>query len=123
MENVIIESTSDRPWIKFLFSEGIISIGGKSLPEDPFDFYEPLISSVKRYSEENDKNLIFQVKFDYFNTASSKMILEIFESLPENSVIEWYYFEDDEDMQEAGEEYMEIIRDDIKLNIYPMTIV
>jgi hypothetical protein len=51
----------------------------------------------------------------YFNTASSKIILDILMKLEElhedgNEVlIEWHYEEDDEDMQEAGEEYSEIV--------------
>jgi uncharacterized protein YkuJ len=51
----------------------------------------------------------------YFNTASSKIILDILmrlETLHEdgkNITIEWHYEEDDEDMQEAGEEYADIV--------------
>lgn len=51
----------------------------------------------------------------YFNTASSKIILDILmrlETLHENGkniTIEWHYEEDDEDMQEAGEEYADIV--------------
>lgn len=53
---------------------------------------------------------------DYFNTASSKMILEIFESLQElfdkgNDVsIEWYYMADDEDMEDAGQDYSDLVK-------------
>jgi uncharacterized protein YkuJ len=51
----------------------------------------------------------------YFNTASSKIILDILmrlETLHEdgkNISVEWHYEEDDEDMQEAGEEYADIV--------------
>jgi hypothetical protein len=51
----------------------------------------------------------------YFNTASSKIILDILMKLEEiqeagnEILIEWHYEEDDEDMQEAGEEYSEIV--------------
>ena len=52
---------------------------------------------------------------DYFNTASSKMLLEIFEHFKamfdagNKVVIDWYYQEDDEDMQDAGEDYADIV--------------
>jgi uncharacterized protein YkuJ len=51
----------------------------------------------------------------YFNTASSKIILDILMRLEDlhndgkNITVEWHYEEDDEDMQEAGEEYSEIV--------------
>jgi len=52
---------------------------------------------------------------EYFNTASSKMLLEIFELFKNlhdsgNKVtVDWYYQEDDEDMQDAGEDYADIV--------------
>jgi len=51
----------------------------------------------------------------YFNTASSKMILDImmkFEEMYQDGkdvLIRWFYPEDDEDMQEAGEEYADMV--------------
>ena len=52
----------------------------------------------------------------YFNTASSKIILDILmrlENLHNDGktkvTVEWHHDEDDEDMQEAGEEYSEIV--------------
>jgi hypothetical protein len=56
-----------------------------------------------------------QVRFEYFNTSSSKCILDIFKRLgvlPKNGKkieVTWYYEEDDEDMQEAGEDYSDIL--------------
>jgi len=57
-----------------------------------------------------------EVKLEYFNTSSSKCILDVFKKLEiihkaRNDVeIKWYYEEDDEDMLEAGEDYESIIR-------------
>ncbi len=54
-------------------------------------------------------------KMVYFNTASSKMILDImmkFEEMYQDGkdvLIRWFYPEDDEDMQEAGEEYADMV--------------
>ena len=50
---------------------------------------------------------------EYFNTSSSKCILDVFkklESIADSEVsIKWFYEEDDEDMLEAGEDYEAII--------------
>ncbi len=50
-------------------------------------------------------------KLEYFNTASSKLILDVLSNLEdiEGMTIVWYYHEDDEDMQEAGEEFSELV--------------
>jgi hypothetical protein len=51
----------------------------------------------------------------YFNTASSKLLLDILMKLEEiheaghDVLIRWHYPEDDEDMEEAGEEYSDIV--------------
>jgi hypothetical protein len=61
------------------------------------------------------------VQLEYFNTSSSKCILDVFKKLEainkgENDVlINWYYEEDDEDMLEAGEDYESIIRVPFKM--------
>ena len=53
------------------------------------------------------------MQLEYFNTSSSKCILDVFkklESLAGTEVsVKWYYEEDDEDMLEAGEDYEAII--------------
>jgi hypothetical protein len=58
----------------------------------------------------------FKFKLEYFNTASSKIILDILMRLEDinnanssNISIEWYYMESDDDMLEAGEEYKELV--------------
>ena len=57
------------------------------------------------------------MQLEYFNTSSSKCILDVFkklENLHNKSVAEviinWYYEEDDEDMLEAGEDYQSILK-------------
>ncbi|HSA04828.1 MAG TPA: DUF1987 domain-containing protein, partial [Tenuifilaceae bacterium] len=64
---------------------------------------------------------VVNIRLEYFNTASSKCILDVFkklEVLKKNSndiVINWYYEEDDEDMLEAGEDYESIIKVPFKM--------
>ena len=55
------------------------------------------------------------IQLEYFNTSSSKCILDVFKKLEainagsSEVTINWYYEEDDEDMLEAGEDYQAII--------------
>jgi len=61
------------------------------------------------------------VQLEYFNTSSSKCILDVFKKLEaihksgNEVIINWYYEEDDEDMLEAGEDYESIIRIPFKM--------
>ena len=55
------------------------------------------------------------IQLEYFNTSSSKCILDVFKKLEKINTggstvtINWHYEEDDEDMLEAGEDYESII--------------
>jgi len=116
MDVLSIKGTQETPEILLDKEQGIFEIKGKSLPEDVKEFYNPILSWFEDYSQNPNKQTVLKVKMDYFNTASSKMILEIFESLQElfdkgNDVsIEWYYMADDEDMEDAGQDYSDLVK-------------
>lgn len=115
MEVLNIKGTQETPEVMFDKQAGVFSISGKSLPEDVKEFYNPLIEWIENYSNEPNPETNLKVKMEYFNTASSKMLLEIFELFKNlhdsgNKVtVDWYYQEDDEDMQDAGEDYADIV--------------
>jgi hypothetical protein len=115
MEPLIIERKTDTPSVYFSKEENKFEIEGRSLPEDVNEFYDPVINWLKEYREQPNPKTVFVVKLDYYNSASSKMLSEIFEELEtiqlkgSDILVEWHYNEDDEDMQYSGEEYSEII--------------
>lgn len=115
MEVIKIVGTDDTPSVTLDVANDIFEISGRSLPEDVAVFYEPILDWIDRYSEEATGKTIFNFKLVYFNTASSKMILDILLKLEEmheagkDVLIRWHYPEDDEDMEEAGEEYSDIV--------------
>ncbi len=115
MEIIKIKGTDDTPNVLLDKDSNIFEISGRSLPEDVNLFYNPILEWIDKYSEDpNDKTEVC-FKLEYFNTASSKIILDIllkFESLSESGndvIIKWFYQEDEEDMLEAGEEYADIV--------------
>ena len=115
MEVIKIVGTDDTPSVTLDVANEIFEISGRSLPEDVAVFYEPILDWIDRYSEEATGKTIFNFKLVYFNTASSKMILDILLKLEEmheagkDVLVRWHYPEDDEDMEEAGEEYADIV--------------
>jgi len=121
MEPLNIESTPKTPSIKFLEDEGTVEIKGRSIPENSIEFYKPLVDWLEEYASNPLKKTVVNIQLEYFNTSSSKCILDVFKKLEaihkskHDVVINWYYEEDDEDMLEAGEDYESIIRVPFKM--------
>lgn len=115
MDVIRVEATDETPKVTLDAGAGIFEFAGKSLPEDVTQFYNPILDWLEGYGLSPNPKSEFVFKMDYFNTASSKLILDILMKLEEiaqegnDIVIKWYYREDDEDMEEAGEEYSEIV--------------
>jgi len=112
MENLIIEGTKTKPYVKFLAEEGVLEIGGESYPENALEFYEIVEKWLNSYLPDcGDKEVVFNFRMVYFNTSSSKAILDILDILEKrfkkggNIKVYWYYEEDDEDIEESGEEF------------------
>ncbi len=122
MENFFLEGTNKTPQLDFNYNEGRFLIAGRSIPENSIEFYKPLFEWLDNYVSQAKSNTILDVKLEYFNTSSSKCLVEIFRKLEtlqqknDNVLINWFYEEDDEDMQESGEDFQEIIDVKIVLN-------
>ena len=115
MEVIKIQGTDDTPTVILEADKGLFEISGRSLPEDVTAFYAPVLAWLKDYAANPNPKTVFTFKLVYFNTASSKLLLDILVKLEEihsdgkDVLIKWCYPEDDEDMKEAGEEYAEIV--------------
>lgn len=115
MDGLNIPGTPETPTVIFNGDTGVFELIGKSLPEDVKEFYNPILKWLGEYSENPKPKTILKMRMEYFNTASSKMILEVFEVLESlheqgnNVVIQWNYNEDDEDMLDAGTDYSEML--------------
>lgn len=111
MEILDLEGTEDTPKIILDKGNGILEISGRSLPEDSAEFYQPILEWIEGYENDPNPTTQFIFKLEYFNTASSKLILDVLSALEEieSMSIIWYFHEDDEDMEEAGEEFSELV--------------
>lgn len=115
MDKINITGTDDVPSVILDASIGKFEMSGRSLPEDVSAFYKPILDWMAEYAENANPKTVFDFKLTYFNTASSKIILDILMQLEEMAndgkevLIKWHYPSDDEDMEEAGEEYSEIV--------------
>jgi hypothetical protein len=124
MDAITIKGTDDTPKVILDKDKGIFEISGRSLPEDVNMFYEPILEWIDKYAESPNPKTDFNFKLEYFNTASSKVILDIllkFEEIQENGsqvLIKWHYHDDEEDMLEAGEEYADIVEIPFEYIVY-----
>lgn len=122
MDPIIIEGTPKTPSVVFDAEKGNVEIKGRSIPENSIEFYKPLVDWLDKYADSAPGITTVNIQLEYFNTSSSKCILDVFKKLEnvhkkdENEVIiNWYYEEDDEDMLEAGEDYQSILKIPFKM--------
>lgn len=121
MEKLTIEGTPKTPTIKFDPEKGKLLIQGRSIPENSIEFYKPLVDLLEEYTAVPKANTNVDIVLEYFNTSSSKCILDVFKKLEKiksggsDVIINWHYEEDDEDMLEAGEDYQAIINIPFKM--------
>lgn len=87
---------------------GRIFIMGRSIPENPGDFYRPVHEWVSKYAQNYIEKTKIEFGFEYINTSSTKRIYTILKELSEmkgmamNARVTWYYEQGDEDMCELG---------------------
>lgn len=115
IDNFVIKGSNKTPMVNFDGGTGVLEISGKSIPENSLGFYQPLFSWLDSYGQEPVAKTEVKIILEYFNTSSSKCLLDIFrkvESIKKagksDVVVLWHYEADDEDMQEAGEDYQSL---------------
>lgn len=119
MNNLFIPGSKITPEINFS-PNGKLSMEGRSMSEDPRIFYKRIYSWIQNLAGAEEATL--QVKLEYFNTSSSKLILELLNRLmvivgQENFTIIWHYEEGDDDMFESGKYFENIL--DCKFQYLP----
>ncbi len=122
MNKLEIIGTAKTPTVNFNPESGILEMKGRSIPENAIEFFKPLVDWLEEYSKSAIDLTQANIQLEYFNTSSSKCILDIFKKLEsinkqdeKEVVINWYYEEDDEDMLEAGEDYQSILKIPFKM--------
>jgi len=115
MDNVFIEGTDRTPEVTFKFSEGNLTLSGRSITENPIHFYKKLSSYIELYLKNPHPITLFKVELEYFNTSTSKCLVDLFKQLEilhlqgKEVKIEWFYEDQDEEIMDAGYEYKDII--------------
>ena len=115
-----VKETRITPYIQI--DKGDITIRGRSIPEDAFEFYNPVIEACGEYVKKPAKHTIISIHLDYVNSGSKKYLTNILTVLEKNYLegngyeVTWKYDEDDEAMLDLGHDLKSIIK-------IPMTII
>jgi hypothetical protein len=121
MTNLYIPRTMKTPDIFFDLEMGNFEIKGRSIPENSVDFYSQVMQWLDEYEKNPNAETRLSIKLEYFNTSSSKCLIDIFrrlEKLHRNSTqveVHWYYEEEDEDMRESGEDFRDLVKMPVRL--------
>jgi hypothetical protein len=112
MKALVIEGTDETARIVLDKKNATFEITGRSLPEDSAEFFDPVLQWIKEYRKDPNPETNVVFRLDYFNTASSKFIQDILAQLEglAGVKVSWYFFEDDESMEEAGIEFSEFVQ-------------
>ena len=114
MNNIQIEATERSPEIDFNFAENNFSMRGESYPEDVSEFFGEIMKQFYEYvADLVNAEITFTFELIYFNSSTAKVLMGLFDRLDEIAeegnkvIINWYFEEDDDNMEELGEEFGE----------------
>lgn len=100
------------PNVRFNAQTGECFLEGESYHENTWEFYGQLADWLRAYMSQGQKPLVFNFKLTYFNTSSSKCLLDLMRLLKAyadtGASVEanWYYPENDVDNLAEAEDFM-----------------
>ena len=126
MKDLYIEGTKGvffTPTVRLNSETGRCEIMGESYIEDAPQFYEPILNWIDTYVKEIKGTLVWDFRLVYFNTSSSKTILNLLQTLKDyekqggNVEVNWYYPDDNDDLLAEGEDFVE--DSGLQINLIP----
>ncbi len=111
MEKFEINGTTKTPRIILDAGSGDLLFEGRSNPENASELYEPVIHWLERYIEQPAEQTHLRMNLEFFNTSSSKYILEVLRKIrylaDKNHAfnVTWMYEDDDLEMLDTAEAF------------------
>lgn len=110
-----LKGTEDTPEVLFNKETNQFLLSGRSLPEDAFLFYDPIIKWMSDYAKNPNPYSELIISLEYFNSSSVKQILnlislfeDIVKSKKEAKII-WCFSEGDDLMEIKGLEFKSMV--------------
>ncbi|NMM49307.1 DUF1987 domain-containing protein [Marinigracilibium pacificum] len=127
MNNLQLNITPSQrtPSVDYKVEDDRISISGRLIPENAIEFFHPLFEWADQFFNNQDKKrLEININLDYFNTSSSKCLIEFFRKMEicqnngKSINVNWIYDKQDESMFETAEDFMNVI--DLPFELKPI---
>jgi hypothetical protein len=124
MFTTAIKETLHTPSVNVFNDDNLIVVSGTSRLEDPSILYQELAEIYEQCIQTFKEKITLDFNFNYINTSSSKWLFHILKNLQVKYsdkikiVVNWYYEEDDEVIQEAGEVFESLL--EMPFNLLPI---
>lgn len=108
------------PHINFNSKETLLILEGRCIPADPVWYFNALTQLVSGYILLQGK-LRCQIKLEYFNSASTRSLIQFLKMLEEQNAqgasisVDWFYEIDDEDSVDFARDLIDLIQIPIEL--------
>ena len=95
---------------------GILKITGRVFPENPKEFFTPVIAWITEYAKAPAAHTSLILNLSYFNSSSNEYIFrccKMVEAIGEAGAIAgivWEYEAEDEDMRQMGDDFKELLK-------------
>ena len=86
LKNIFILGSRKTPQIDFNMFTGELILFGRSIPEDAFKVYEPLLNWVEEYIKYPRKTTNLRLNLEYFNSSTSIWLGKIIRTLSKINV-------------------------------------
>ena len=110
-----ISATDHTPEVAFNAESGLLSMKGRSMPEDIAGFFNPISDWLKEYISNPAQRTVLELYFEYYNSSTARRVTEMIfdlEQLIENgkeAKVIWQHKAGDVVMQENGEEIGSVV--------------
>ncbi|MBL4716023.1 MAG: DUF1987 domain-containing protein [Bacteroidia bacterium] len=121
MNRLVVEQTLQSPKIDFDPDTGILELKGKSIPDRTVDFYSPVMNWIVEYVKNPASTTTCNFVLEYYNSRTKKYLIEMMKAVNKLTdqgkelIVNWYYEEGDEDVQETGQMFKDLLRMDINI--------
>ena len=114
MTDLNIQATKYTPAVQYDAIKKQLNLIGESYPENAAEFYDPVFAWLDKFLKAPENNqLNVTIELSYFNSSSSKILLDLFDMLEASAeigkdiIVNWIYDEDDMDTLEFGRDFKE----------------
>ncbi len=114
MNKFHINSTDNTPEVTLDVQKQKFIIKGVCAPENPKEFFKPIQHELETVKS-SLSNLEVDIFLEYFNTGSSKCLLNLFLLIISKEIstikydFNWYFESGDEELMESGQIFEELI--------------